>query len=358
MKSIVHNPKTRRLFSAFGGLLLVLALVLVACGSTQASSPTPTPGKPGTLVYTYKGHSGRIGEIAWSPNGKYIASTADHTIHVWEAMTGKRIQSIDVLLNTGSDYGGRTFAWSSDSKYLVAGFSDNTAKVIDVATGEIRLTYTGHTAPISQVAWSPDGKYIASAADDKTIQVWDAMTGRLVLTNKGYPDPMGNPIWSPDSKSIASSDDKAIRVWDALTGKLQVTYRGHSAVAAPFAWSPDGKYIVSGSWDGTNQVWEAMTGQTIHTFEGVSFVAAWSPDGKYIAFGSIFKLGEETNDSDAHVVDTTTWRIVLTYTGHGKSYEEGGVYYPQNVSSIAWSPDGKYIASGSDDKTVQVWIAP
>jgi WD40 repeat protein len=271
-------------------------------------------------------------------------------------MTGKRIR----LINVGHeyDYGGVTFAWSPDSKYLAAGFADRTVKIMDVMTGEIRLTYTGHADSVNQVAWSPDGKYLASASNDKTIQVWDAVTGRLLLTNRGYPNPLGNPIWSSDSKYIASSDDRTIRVWDAMTGKLRLTYKGHSEAAYPLAWSPDGKYIASGGWDATNQVWDAMTGKHMHTFQGASFALAWSPDGKYIAFGSIFKQGEQPNDSNAHVVDATTWSIRLTYTGHLKSFVKDNVLYPQSVMSVAWSPDGKYIASGSSEKTVQVWIAP
>ncbi len=192
MKSVARNPINWRLLTAFGGLLLVLALVLVACGSTQtgSSTPTPAPRTPGTMVYTYKGHSARVSEIKWSPDGKYIASGADQTIQVWEAMTGKRIRSINLLLNLGPGYGGLSFAWSPDSKYLVAGFADNTAKVVDVMTGEFKLTYTGHSGSVNQVAWSPNGKYIASASDDKTIQVWDAVTGKLLLTYRGHPNPI------------------------------------------------------------------------------------------------------------------------------------------------------------------------
>ncbi len=339
----------------------MLALVLVACGSTQTDSSTCTPASntPGAKICTYKGHSDVVSELAWSPDGTYIASGGpDHTLQVWEAMTGKHIRSINVLLNVKSDYGGMTFAWSPDSKYLVAGFSDNTAKVVNVMTGEFTLTYTGHTASVNLVAWSPDGKYIASASSDKTIQVWDAMTGKLLLTYGGHPNAIGNLIWSPDSKYIASGgDDKTIEVWGAMTGKLRLTYTGHADAAWPLAWSPDGKYIASGSWDGTTQVWDAMTGTRIHTFEGTS-VFAWSPDGKYIALGSIGKAGERFGDSEAHVVDATTWSTLLTYTGHAKSYFKGGYFYPQNVMAVVWSPDGKYIASGSSDKTVQVWIAP
>jgi WD40 repeat protein len=146
-------------------------------------------------------------------------------------------------------------------------------------------------------------------------------------------------------------------VWDARTGKLRLTYTGHADTAWPLAWSPDGTSIASGSWDGTTQVWNARTGKRIHTLEGMS-VFAWSPDGTSIALGSIAKAGERFGDSDAHVVDATTWRTLLTYTGHARSYIKDGFFIAQNVMAVAWSPDGTYIASGSGDKTVQVWIAP
>ena len=183
-------------------------------------------------------------------------------------------------------------------------------------------------------------------------------TARRQIIKKKKPKHNNNIIWSPDSTYIASGgDDKTIQVWDAMSGKLRLTYTGHADTAWPLAWSPDGKYIASGSWDGTTQVWDAMTGTRIHTFEGIS-VFAWSPDGTYIALGSIGKAGERYGDSDAHVVDATTWSTLLTYTGHAQSYVKDGFFIAQNVMAVVWSPDGTYIASGSSDKTVQVWIAP
>jgi WD40 repeat protein len=359
MKSMVQNPKNWRLLSAFGGLLLMLALVLVACGSTQTGSSTPTPAHftPGTTVYTFKGHSGRIGKVAWSPDGKYITSEADQNIRVWEAMTGKLIRSFNMGNNSNAD-----IALSPDGKYVAAGFADHTVKVLDIMTGNTLLTHMGD---IGTIGWSPDGKYIATG-NDLTMQVWDAKTGKTSLTYKVPPkteaDTMFGLLWSPDSKYIAvGGTTKTVIVLDAMTGKVISTYSGHTEVGAgAIAWSPDGKYIISVSWDLTNQVWDAITGKHIHTFQGGSFVAAWSPDGKYLALGGIFKLGEQAidNDSNAHVLDASTWNILLTYTGHMKTFVKDDVVYPQSVTAIAWSPDGKYIASGSDDKTVRVWIAP
>ncbi len=168
MKSIGHNPKNRQLLSALGGLLLVLALVLVACGSTQTSSSTPTPASntPGTTVYTYRGHSSRIGTVAWSPDGKYITSVADQNIRVWEAMTGKLIRSFNMGNDSNAD-----IALSPDGKYVAAGFADHTVKVLDIMTGSTLLTHMGD---IGAIGWSPDGKYIASGGSDGTVQVWIA----------------------------------------------------------------------------------------------------------------------------------------------------------------------------------------
>ena len=192
-------------------------LLLSACskqpGVSPASTPSPTPLPVGTTLYTYRGHSSGVGVVAWSPDGKRIASgSADNTVQVWNATDGGNV-----------------------------------------------FTYPGHTDSVPSVAWSPDGKRIASGGADVTVQVWDATTGGHVYTYGGHANAVEAVAWSPDGKRIASGgDDKTVQVWDATSGGHVYTYRGHSDWVTAVAWSPDGKRIASGGIDHTVQVWQAV----------------------------------------------------------------------------------------------------
>jgi eukaryotic-like serine/threonine-protein kinase len=355
MKSMTQRTKNWRLLPAFGGLLLVLALIFVACGGGQQASSTPTaePGpKPGTTLLTYRGANGGAVGVTWSPDGKYLASIGeeDNTVQVWDALTGKLQSSYSVHFE-GAGVG--LPAWSPDGKYLVTGGCDDVAKVIDAKTGKLLLAYHGHSGSEQgacvSAAWSPDGRYIASGGND-SVQVWDATTGHL-RAKYGNGGVM-TLAWSPDGKYVASGGyGGTMQVWDALTGKLLLDYRGHSANVIGVAWSPDGKYIASVSNDNTVQVWDAMTGKLRLTYradaDGSPISPAWSPNGKYIVASVFRQSTPQVNKCDVEVFDAMTGRLILTYRGHSSL-----------AWSVSWSPDGTRIASASEDGTVQIWQAP
>jgi WD40 repeat protein len=201
-------------------LMLLVALIPVACGSTQThSTPTPVATEPGTTLYVLRAPAGinAPGSVAWSPDGKYIASAAeDRAVQVWDAKTGATLVT-----------------------YMPHAYNVDTS--------------------ISSVAWSPDGKYIASQGyPDGSVQVWDAKTGATLVTYKGHSGYAGTVAWSPDGEYIASSGaDKTIQIWEAQNGHLLYTYRGQAV--GSLAWSPDGKYIASASiGDGTIWIWQAI----------------------------------------------------------------------------------------------------
>jgi eukaryotic-like serine/threonine-protein kinase len=265
-----------------------------------------------------------------------------------------------------------TVVWSPDDLRIASASHDHTVQVWDALTGIKIHTFT-HRSLVNAVAWSPDGQFIASAGFSGTVHIWEAVRGANVLIYYGHTGTMGGSVntlaWSAHGKYIASaSNDHTLQVWDHTTGLNVCTYHGHagwlSRVRA-LTWSPDNTYIASASnnrtvqvWqdqtgsrdDSTRntpsneksvQVWEATTGQCVFTYnkhhDWVTSVA-WSPDGRFIASGS--------SDMTIQVWDAATSKHFFTYKGHG-----------DKVNTVAWSPDGKYLAAGSADGVVQVWKA-
>ncbi len=323
-----------------GGGMLTWLLYRRKAPTTFALSPT---------YLTYRGHAGRVTAVAWSPDGKYIASGGDdHTIQVWSALTGTRL-----LVSQGHSGGVPAVAWSPDSTLIASASAgpsvsggpagDNTVQVWNASTGQSIYSYHGHSSGITDVAWSPTGDRIASSSSDYTVQVWDATTGQHALVLRTHSWYEWTVAWSPDSKRLASGGpDNAIWIWDATTGKILYTYHANVEGVTSLSWSPDGTHIASTDSNFSVQVWDTTDGKTLQTFSGhTSFITgvAWSPNGNYIASSS--------NDKTVQLWDVTTGKTIATYSQHTGA-----------VVALTWSPDSKYIASGGADGTVQIWQIP
>jgi len=346
-----------------------------AVTSPSRATLPPTTGIPtnsvsiiGNLLYTYSGHQDKVIAVAWSPDGGRIASGSwDQTVQVWGATGGG-----NAIIYKGHAQAINSVAWSPDGTSLVSSSLDGTAQVWDVVTQRTRIIYRGHAGSVFQygvsaVAWAHAPKnLIASAGDDHTVQIWAGDTGRRIYTYKAHSDIVRCVAWSPDGQYIASGGfDKKVMVWHAATGTTIRTFAGHVDHICSVAWSPNGQYIISASDDGKVLVWKVSTAHTLATHDDTAiyqprfdnlgrplpqrnddtfyapgtnvFAVAWSRDGKRIASVNV----------GGYVL---TWDALSS--GVNISPYNGNAGF---VNALAWSPDGRRIASGTDGSKVQVW---
>ena len=174
-------------------------------------------------------------------------------IWVWNLVAGT--QPIRFIGHTDKIY---SVAFSPDGKSIASGSADNTVRLWDTATGEVLKIFKGHTAWVWHVAFSPDGETIASGSWDTTIRLWNSTTGAHLKTIRGHTHDVLSVAFSPDGKIIASAGgktDKTIRLWDATNGALLKTLTGHTSLVECVVFSPDGLTLASASDDTTVGLW-------------------------------------------------------------------------------------------------------
>ena len=352
------------------------------------------------------------GPVAFSPDGKIIASRDWRTVYLWDIITGQK------LAEFGCD-NAKSISFSPDGTLLASGGEDNVVKIWNVATGQ-NLHILTHKSKVNSVAFSPDGKTLASGSYDTTIKLWDVATGKeIIKIQKQWP--IGDVAFSPDGKTLAWSSARKITVWDIATqtnliifeastggqsvafspdGKILVSASsydgivnlwdietgntvdlGHTKIASSASFSPDSTILAAGTRDGTIKLWDVVTGANVDILLGKRgtrvHVVASSPDGRTIASHAITEQFIRIWDIATQTMTATLGResvTALTFSPDGKMLASGTDNYTiqlwdvvtmQNIAtleghtygitSLAFSPDGKMLASGAGDKTIKLW---
>jgi WD40 repeat protein len=211
--------------------------------------------------FSLTGPTDRVNSIAWSPNGKNLASASeDSTVMIWDAT-----KAGTPLLTLKDTNGQISVAWSPDSTRVASGCSDHTAKIWDAVKGGKALsTFSGHTDRVRSVAWSPDGTQLLTGSDDQTLKVWSvADASKPLMTLTGHKGRVSSVGWAPNGKYLGSgSDDGSVKIWDAKNGGdalITLVPTGSNQFAQCIAWSPDSSAIAASYPDGKVWIWEFVT---------------------------------------------------------------------------------------------------
>ena len=292
--------------------------------------------EPRTIIHT----SRSIKSIAFSPDGKTLASLRDFYVDLWNVSTGGHKFSLHESEN-GPFY---SVAFSPDGNTLATGEKHGTLCLWDVATGERKVSLKVNGERVVRLLFSPDGKTLASMSNSSwqnqvTVDLWDTDTWTLNATlSDGHINLAQSFSFSPNSSTLASANQRsAVDLWDVSIGELKKTLVGHTDAVYSTSFSPDGQTLASGSSDGTVRLWDVATGELKNTIERHTDTdtdrvnrVMFSPDGKTLLINM--------QHDKAHLLDVDTSTYKASIKGKSGSF----------------SPDSSILAT-IESTTVYLW---
>ncbi|MBW8049251.1 MAG: WD40 repeat domain-containing protein [Cytophagales bacterium] len=280
-----------------------------------------------------KGHEKQVNRVRFTPDSKYVVSVSkDATIGVWN-IKGNELRKHDVRITSWDEH--EVVDISHDGKYIIAAQQDYTVSLSETLGDELILL-KGHRGYVNSVYFSPDDKLLLTAAEDTTARLW-GINGKELQILIGHNARIRCAKFAPDGLSIlTASYDNTVRIWDLKGNEIKRLEFLNFSRRVNATFSLNGKYIVTTGAD-YPRLWNLESGQVtfLKGHNGGTLYADFSPDGKYIVTGSVDKTA-----------------IIWDIQGNIKHVLKGHSAW---VCKAIFSPDGHTIITISSDGLAILW---